>query len=378
MANENFYKVLGVAENASQDEIKKAYRKLAVKYHPDKNRGSKKTEDRFKEINEAYEVLGDEKKRQQYDAMRKGFGGPGFEGAAGHAGRGYARGGAAPEGNFSFEDLGGFSGFGDMFENMFRGQGGAAPGGYQQFEEEGGPERGNDVEAELTIPFELAVKGGKQTFTINKTAECTNCKGSGAQPGTPVHTCKECEGRGTVNVSRGSFGVKRVCPKCNGRGKVISTPCMVCRGTGMETKPKTITVKIPAGIKDGQTIRLAGEGQPGQNRGTSGDLLLKIRVTPHPIFRREDDKIVMDKDVDLATAVLGGEVGVPTLDGNVKVKIPAGVQSGTVIRLKDRGVSKRDGSRGDQNVIVKVVTPKNLTSRARELFEEFAKESKLR
>lgn len=391
--NNNFYQVLGVAENASQDEIKKAYRKLAVKHHPDKNKGNKQAEERFKQINEAYDVLGDPKKRQQYDAMRQGYG-QGFFGGAGPQGRrpgagdGETRGGRVYTGpggeqTFSFEDLGGFSGFGDLFENLFggrarRGAGGpaAGAGGFEAFgageDEERG--RGNDVEAELRIPFAMSVKGGKQTFTINKTDVCPNCHGNGAQPGTPVEACPECQGRGTVTISQGAFGVQRICPRCHGKGNVITTPCVVCQGAGMSTRPKTITVKIPSGIKDGQTIRLAGEGQPGVGGGRAGDLLLRILVTPDPVFRREEDKLIVDQEIDLRTAVLGGEVSVPTLDGRVKLKIPAGTQSGTVFRVKGRGVAHRTGGHGDLHVAVKVAMPRNLSPRQRELFEQFAKE----
>lgn len=391
--SDNFYKVLGVAENATQDEIKKAYRKLAVKHHPDKNRGNKQSEERFKQISEAYDVLGDPKKRQQYDAMRKGYG-EGFFGGAGAGARRPGAGGArmytgpGGEQTFSFEDLGGFSGFGDIFENLFRGGGAGVGGGARRTRARGGPspyegfgeepERGNDVAADLTIPFEVAVKGGKQTFTFEKTETCPNCRGSGAQPGTQVTTCPECGGRGTVTVSQGAFGVQRVCPRCNGRGQIVTTPCVVCHGSGMSHRPKTLTVRIPAGIQDGQTIRLAGEGQPSSPGGPAGDLLLRIHVTPHPIFRREDDKIVIDQNVDLGIAVLGGEISVPTLDGEVKLRIPAGTQSGTVFRLKGRGIHRRGGERGDQNVVVKVRTPKNLTPKQKQLFEQFAEEAGLK
>lgn len=385
---DNFYKILGVAENAPQADIKKAYRKLAVKYHPDKNRGNKQAEERFKEISEAYDVLGDAKKRQQYDAMRQGFG-QGMFGGGGPGGAGAGRGprmrpGNGGEQSFSFEDLGGFSGFGDIFENLFRAQGGAGAhpgsgGGRNAYEDFGGrydyeDDRGNDVSAELTIPFELSIKGGKQTFTINKTDTCPNCKGVGAQPGTKVDSCPECKGRGTVTVAQGSFGVQRVCPKCNGRGKLITHPCVVCHGSGTATRPKTITVKIPAGIKDGQTMRVAGEGQPGR-RGTAGDLLLKIQVQPHPLFRREGDKVILEKEVDLATAVLGGETVVPTLDGEVRLKIPAGTQSGTVFRVREKGIAHKNTTRGDMNVIIKVQTPRKLSEKQKQLFEEFAKEA---
>lgn len=388
---DNFYKVLGVAENATQDEIKKAYRKLAVKYHPDKNRGNKQAEERFKEISEAYDVLGDAKKREQYDQMRTGFG-QGFFGqeqAGQQRARAYRGQGEQTQG-FSFEDLGGFSGFGDVFEHLFRGQGGArggarasrrpegfgagGPYGFEEYEEEA-PGRGNDLQSELTIPFELSVKGGKQTLTFNKADTCPNCHGTGAQPGTPVDTCPECHGQGTITVSQGNFGVQRICPRCHGKGTVIPSPCVVCHGSGVAVRPKTLTIKIPGGVRDGQTIRLAGEGQPGSHGGPAGDLLLRIHVAPDPVFRREEDTIIVDKEIDLSTAVLGGEISVPTLEGKVKLKIPPGTQSGTVFRLKGRGIVHRGGTRGDQNVVVKVLTPRNLTPKQRELFEQFAREA---
>jgi molecular chaperone DnaJ len=373
---DNFYKALGVAENATADEIKKAYRKLAKQYHPDKNRGNKQAEERFKSISEAYDVLGDDKKRAQYDAMRKGYFGGG-QGGPGGGPRVYTQGPGGAQG-FSYEDLGGFSGFGDIFEQLFRGRGGAAgarSSGLGDYEFGGEPgDRGDDVAADLTVPFEMAIKGGKQTITINKSDVCPNCHGDGSQPGTPVRVCPTCQGRGSVTVSQGSFGVQRVCRECGGTGKKIERPCVVCQGTGTSTRPKTITVKIPGGIKDGQTLRLAGEGGAGSGSHGAGDLLLRIHVAPHPTFRRDDDRILVDLEIDLATAVLGGDVNVPTLEGSVKLKIPAGTQSGTTFRLKGRGVAHKGGAHGDQNVIVKIRTPRSLTPKQKELFEQFAKE----
>ncbi len=370
---ENYYKVLGVPENATQEEIKKAYRKLALKYHPDRNRGNKEAEEKFKEITEAYEVLSDPQKRAQYDAMRRGAFSGAFGGARSGAGTGpfeFTTGGA----QFSFSDLGGFA---DIFEHLFRNQqrsrASASPFSSFGFEDEE-IEGGNDVEAELTVPFETAVRGGKQTITINKSEVCPNCHGNGAQPGSRVGTCAQCGGRGTISISQGTFGVTRLCPGCGGRGTVITSPCVVCRGTGFAVRPKTITLKVPAGVQDGQTIRLRGEGQPGVNGGPPGDLLLRVHVQPHPVFRREGDNIVVEREIDLATAVLGGEITVPTLDGDVKLKIPAGTQSGTIFRLRGKGVHRRGGPQGDQHVVVKVQTPKNLTPKQREAFRAFARE----
>jgi molecular chaperone DnaJ len=373
---ENFYQILGVPENATADQIKKAYRKLAVKYHPDKNKGDKKSEDRFKQISEAYDVLGDDKKRAQYDQMRQGF----FSGAGpGMAGSGAGRGPQGGAQSFSFEDLGGFEGFGDIFGNLFAGGSGPArgrsrtgrSGGFAQpsaeFEDE---TDGEDIAAEITIPFELAARGGQYSFAFHRTGRCPNCHGSGAQPGTPVDTCSECRGSGRITLGQGGFGIQRVCPRCGGKGRIPKTPCVVCRGAGVSAQERKLTVKIPPGIADGQTIKIRGEGEQGTQGG--GDLLLTIRVAAHPTFRREGDKIVVDKEVGLGTAVLGGEISVPTLDGDVKLKIPAGTQSGTVFRLKERGLHRRSGARGDQNVVVKVSIPKKLTKEQRELFEQFA------
>lgn len=364
---ESFYQVLGVAETATQDEIKKAYRKLAVKYHPDKNKGDTKAEDRFKLISEAYEALGDEKKRAQYDQARKGY----FAGAGGAGMRG---GNGAGAENFNFEDLGGFEGFGDIFGNLFGG-GGAAGAGRGRAAGVGGmsgqDESGEDIAAEITVPFELAATGGQYSLAFDRTGLCSNCNGSGGQPGTPVQTCSQCRGLGRITVGQGGYGIQRVCPQCNGKGQIPQTPCHVCRGAGIAHQTRKLTVKIPPGIADGQTIRIRGEGERGPRGG--GDLLLTIRVAPHPVFKRQGEKIVVEKEVDLATAVLGGEVDVPTLDGDAKLKVPAGTQPGTVFRLKERGIHRRNGARGDANVVIKVQVPKALTEQQRELFEQFVK-----
>jgi molecular chaperone DnaJ len=367
---ENFYTILGVPENATADQIKKAYRKLAVKYHPDKNKGDKKSEDRFKQISEAYDVLSDDKKRAHYDQVRHGY----FAGAGGGPGAGM-RGGDGGAQNFSFEDLGGFEGFGDIFGNLFGGAGGGAGQGRGRgrsrgFGQDEFASPGDDIAAEITVPFELAAKGGQYSFAFQRTGSCPNCHGSGAQPGTSAQQCGECHGSGRVTLGQGGFGIQRVCPRCGGKGSIPKTPCVVCRGSGVTTQERKLTVKIPPGIADGQTIKLRGEGEQGA-RG-AGDLLLTVRVASHPVFRREGEKIVVDQEVDLATAVLGGDISVPTLDGDVKLKIPAGTQPGTVFRLKERGLHRRSGARGDQNVVVKVTVPKKLSKKSQELFREFA------
>ena len=375
--SESFYTILGVPESASQEEIKRAYRQLAKKYHPDKNRGNKRAEERFKQINEAYDVLSDPAKRAQYDEMRRGF----RRGAgATHAWSGAS--GAGPQG-FSFEDLGGFSGFQDVFEEIFRrsrSQERRAPGewDFSSFGEDDARsdgERGADLEVSTSVPFATAVQGGHHRLRFNRPVVCSNCHGSGGQPGGGVSECAECGGRGTVVVSRGGFTVQRLCRRCGGRGRVVTRPCVVCAGTGTVQKERTLTVKIPAGIRDGQTIRLAGEGAAGSRDGAAGDLLLRVHVEPDPRFRVEDGLLVTDVSIPLGMAVLGGTATVETPDGPVKLRIPAGTQSDTVFRLKGRGLGGR-GDRGDLHVRVRVEIPRRLTVRQRELFEAFVRETR--
>lgn len=383
--SESFYKILGVPESASQDEIKKAYRKLAKKYHPDKNKGDAKAEAKFKEISEAYDILGDEKKRTQYDQIRKG----GFDfsqmggGAGGGGFQGFGGGGTGGAQGFSFE---GGEGFESIFENLFggaaragargqRGGGGRARRGSAGFAGAGygfepQPERGADISAQLSIPFDLAARGGTQTFSFSRRNTCGNCHGNGAEPGSGFRVCPECDGRGTITLGQGGFGIQRVCPKCRGEGQIPEAPCRVCHGTGEVSGQRRLTVKIPPGIDTGQTIKIRGEGE--QAAGGAGDLLLQISVTPHPKLRREGARIVTDFDIDLKTAVLGGEVSVPGLDGPVRLKIPAGTQPGTVFRLKEKGIYRKNGMRGDEHVVVKVKIPKGLSDEQREGFAEWA------
>lgn len=383
--SESFYKILGVPESASQDEIKKAYRKLAKKYHPDKNKDDAKAEAKFKEVSEAYDILGDEKKREQYDQIRKG----GFDfskmggGAGGGGFQGFGGGGQGGAQGFSFE---GGEGFESIFENLFggaaragargqrggggrtrRGSAGFAGAGYG-FEPQS--ERGADISAQLSIPFDLAARGGTQTFTFSRRSICGNCHGNGAEPGSGFQVCPQCDGRGSVTLGQGGFGIQRACPKCRGEGQIPEAPCHQCHGTGEVSGQRRLTVKIPPGIDSGQTIRLRGEGE--QSPGGAGDLLLQISVTPHPTLRREGARIVTDFEVDLKTAVLGGEVSVPALDGPVRLKIPAGTQPGTVFRLKEKGIYRKNGMRGDEHVVVKVKIPKGLSDEQREGFAEWA------
>jgi molecular chaperone DnaJ len=363
----DLYKILGVSKSATQDEIKRAYRKLALKHHPDKTKGDKASEDKFKDISAAYDILSDPEKRKQYDVMSEGFEpfGAGFRGFK-HAGG--ERGGFT---EFSFDDLGGFGSSSDIFETILGGTGARGRAARPT------PQQGEDIVATISIPFDTAVRGGYEHIAVAREETCPNCRGNGAQPGSKIETCQECGGSGTILYSHGSFGLSRVCPVCMGTGKKIVTPCVVCRGTGRVKKSKSIRVKIPAGIRDGQTIRLAGEGEAGLNGGPSGDLLMNVHVQAHPYFTRENDSIVSEESINIAQAVLGGSVKVRTLDGTANLRIPPGTQSGTKFRLRGRGIKNADGTRGDHYVTVKVKTPQNLTDKQKELFKAFSRELNL-
>jgi molecular chaperone DnaJ len=367
MATKDFYKILGVSKNASSQEIKRAYRKLAQKYHPDKTRGDKAAEEKFKDVSEAYKVLSNPEKRKQYDMMREGFN-PFAEQFAGFRAR---TGGAQQEpfSGFSFND---FGRFGDVLDSLFGGATRRTTARASRM-----PERGQDITSEITIAFDTAVHGGRQSITITKEELCSNCQGTGAKPGTRVTTCPQCQGSGSILFSQGTFGVSRVCPNCLGTGQIITTPCSVCKGSRVTMRTKTVRVKIPAGIKDGQMIRLAGEGEPGLHGGRNGDLLIKVTVQPHPDFVRKNNSIYSEETINLAQAVLGDKVKVRTLDGTVTLRIPPGTQPGTLFKLKGRGISKHDGTRGDHFVRINVSTPKTLTPEQQDLFKKFAQASKL-
>jgi molecular chaperone DnaJ len=377
VARKDYYKILGVGETATPDEIKKAYRKLAKKYHPDANPEDSQSAERFKEVNEANEVLSDPKKRKQYDDLRHfahaGYGGQGFESGfdindiLGQFGKG---GGARARG-FSREDLGGFGGLGDIFSSIFdRGQ---------RFRQERyGPQRGEDLLTEVEVPFDVAAKGGTTVIGISKEDVCDRCHGSGAEPGSKVEKCPQCGGSGMISVSQGAFAVSRPCPRCYGRGEIVSDPCAKCGGTGRVGAHKRLSVKIPPGVSDGQTIRLRGQGQPGSSGGAAGDLLIKVRVSPHRFFKRRGANIHCDIDINLAQAVLGSKVRVRTLsDKHAVLKIPPGTQPGTTFRLKGLGV-QTDSKAGDQLVTVNVDIPKKLSPHERKLFEQLAESLKLK
>jgi molecular chaperone DnaJ len=362
----DFYRVLGVAENASPDEIKKAYRKLAKQYHPDANPNDAAAAERFKEISEAYSVLSDDDKRKQYDQMRRFGGMGGFRPGAGRPGAGGAPGGTQQP--FTFDDLSEFGGgIGDIFGSIFdfgkrRGPG-ARPGG---------PERGENIEFAVDVPFRTAVRGGKVTLQVPVTEDCPTCAGSGAAPGATVSTCTECQGKGTVTFGAGSFGVTRPCPLCGGKGKVPSEPCPTCAGNGQVRRQRAVNVTVPAGVDNGSKIRLAGQGERGSAGGPPGDLVLTFRVEADPFFTRDGLDVECTIHVNLAQAVLGSKVKVRTVDGqHVVLKVPAGTQPGRRFRIKGMGVEK-SGRRGDQFVKVQVDVPETLDDAVRREFEEFA------
>ena len=353
MAKRDYYEVLGVSRDASDSDLKSAFRNLARKYHPDVN-DAPDAEEKFKEINEAYGVLSDANKRAAYDRF-------GHQGVRG------------PNGGPGFETVD-FSDFADIFGDMF-GFGGFA--GRSRAASRTAPRRGADLQYQVVISFKEAVFGTEKEIEVTKDERCDTCGGDGAKPGTSPQTCQECHGRGEVRQTRqtllGSMVQVTTCPVCGGRGKVIQAHCPTCSGRGTVRKTRRKKVTIPAGVDDGTRIRLAGEGQPGVNNGPPGDMYLLVRVRPHQYFRRRDDDILLDLNVNVAQATLGAEVKVPTVDGDVKLKIPAGTQPGKIIRMRGKGVPHlRRDTRGDQLVIVNVTIPKNLRQEERELFEQLA------
>lgn len=353
MSKRDYYEVLGVSKTASKDEIKKAYRKLSKQYHPDINK-AEDAADKFKEIKEAYEVLSDEQKRAQYDQFghtnpNQGFGGGGFSGDFG----------------------GGFGGFEDIFSTFFGGGGGG------RRRDPNAPRQGSDLQYTMTISFEDAVFGKETTIEIPREENCDTCKGTGAKPGTKVETCSHCSGSGQVNVEQNTpFGriVNRsTCPHCRGNGKHIPNKCTSCSGTGKVKKRKKINVKVPAGIDDGQQLRVTGQGEPGINGGPSGDLYVVFHVREHEFFERDGDDVYCEVPLTFAQAALGDDIQVPTLHGKVSLKIPAGTQTGTRFRLKGKGIPNVHGrGQGDQHIIVKIVTPKKLSDKQKQLLREFA------
>ena len=360
----DYYEVLGVSKTATDAEIKKAYRKLAMKYHPDYNPGDKEAEEKFKEVNEANEVLSDPKKRQLYDQY--GFAGVDPAYAA-------QNGGGPGAGGF-----GGFGGdgvdLGDIFGDIF---GGGFGGGGQA--QRSGPRRGDNLRVRLNITFEEAAFGCEKEINVGRVEQCPDCKGTGCAPGTTPEVCPDCKGTGSVRTTqRTPFGMVQTsgaCKKCGGRGKIIHQPCPRCGGRGAVRKNQTIKVKIPAGIDDGQTLNLRGKGNAGLDGGPAGDLLITVFVKPHPLFERDGNSVLMEMPVTFAQAALGAEIEVPTIDGRVKLTIPEGTQPGSVFRLRGKGIpylqSKGNG-RGDQFVTITVTVPKNMTSEQKERLRAYA------
>jgi len=362
MAQKDYYNILGVSESASKDEIKKAYRNLAKKYHPDANPGNKAAEDKFKEISEANEVLSNSQKRKQYDVLRK-FGAGGYPGYEGFDFEGFRKGTGR---TFRFEDLGGLGGFSDLFSSIF-------DFGGRSRQRSWSAQKGQDLYAEIEIPFDLAISGGKHTFEIRKEDACPVCHGSGAQPGSKVTTCPQCGGAGTVSFSQGAFAIQRPCPRCFGKGKVVSQPCSTCGGSGEVLGSRRIAMKIPQGVEHGTNLRLRGQGQPGISGGPAGDLIVRINVSAHRFFERRGADVFCKVPINIAQALLGSKIRVRTIDGKVDLKIPSGTQSGTKFRLKGRGVQVI-GIKGDQYVEVQVEIPKKMTQKQKKMFEELARD----
>ncbi|GAB3379722.1 molecular chaperone DnaJ [Massilia agri] len=348
MAKRDFYEILGVAKNASEDDIKKAYRKLAMKYHPDRNPDNKEAEEKFKEVKEAYEMLTNPEKREAYDR----YGHAGVDPNMGGGGGGFGAGG--------FGDA-----FGDIFGDIFGGGRGRGGGGPQVY-------RGADLRYNLEITLEQAAHGYETTIRVPSWDKCDTCHGSGAKPGTQPVTCTTCAGHGQVRMQQGFFSIQQTCPKCHGSGKIIPEPCAACGGAGRIKRNKTLEVKIPAGIDNGMRIRSTGNGEPGTNGGPSGDLYVEIHIKPHAVFQREGDDLHCEMPISFAKAALGGEIEVPTLTGKVSFTVPEGTQTGKTFRLKGKGIKGvRSGYTGDLFCHVVVETPVKLTDKQKDLLREF-------
>ena len=351
----DYYEVLGVTKGASEDEIKKAYKKMARKYHPDLNPGDKDAEEHFKEVNEAYEVLSDPDKKARYDQYGHAGVDPNFGAGAGF------------DGNFDFGDLG------DIFGSFF----GGCFGGGGRRTNPNAPQRGESIRMSLAISFEEAAFGCEKAVTVERLEQCETCHGNGCAPGTTPEVCPDCRGTGQVQVRRqtpmGVFATSSPCPKCGGKGQIIHQPCKDCHGSGTVRRRKTIQASIPAGIDNGQTISIRGQGNAGKNGGPAGDLLITITVRPHELFRREGTSVLCEAPITFTQAVLGAELEIPTIDGKVKYTLPEGTQSGTTFRLKGKGIPSINGrGRGDQYVTVYIETPRNLNKEQKEALKKFA------
>ncbi len=349
MAKRDYYEVLGVARNASEEDLKKAYRKMALKYHPDRTQGDKASEEKFKEVSEAYEALSDGEKRAAYDRF-------------GHAAFG-AGGRAAPGGGFHDAE--------DIFRQFFGGAGGFSFGGDE--EGHGRTQVGNDLRYDMQITFREAAFGCEKEITFRRHETCSDCEGSGAAAGAAASRCPQCAGRGQLSVSRGFFMVSQTCPRCQGSGRIIEKPCRTCSGSGLAEKMARIKIHVPGGVEDGMRLRSSGNGEGGPRGAPSGDLYVVLHVKEHEIFKREGEDIYCEVPIPFSMAALGGELDVPTLDGAARVKIPAGTQSATLFRLKGKGAKSLDGhGHGDQHVRVIVEIPSKLNADQRRHLEEFA------
>lgn len=369
----DFYKELGVSSDASEAEIKKAYRKLASELHPDKNPNNPAAEERFKLVTEANNVLSDPTKRKEYDETRRLFagGGPGF----GRRFNDFGAGGGFPGGSdgveFNLGDLfdaagqTGGANIGDLFGGLFGNRGGAQ-------QRPNRPRRGNDLETETELDFLEATKGVAMPLRLTSPAPCTNCHGSGARPGTSPKVCPNCNGAGVVNRNQGAFGFSEPCTECRGSGSIIEHPCDECHGTGVATRARTINVRIPPGVEDGQRIRLPGQGEAGLRGAPSGDLYVTVHVRPDPVFSRDGDNLTVTVPVSFTELALGTTLSVPTLDGKVGVRVPKGTSDGRILRVRGRGVPKRGGGSGDLLVTVKVSVPPHLDGDALEALEAYA------
>ncbi len=370
----DYYKTLGVAENASDDELKKVYRRLAKKYHPDANAGDKAAEERFKEISEAYSVLSDRQKRSQYDQMRK-FGAPGFGGGFRPGGFPGGFGGfESSQGNgvrFSFEDLGGFGSLGDIFSSLFGDQ--VDFGRRRRRRPSTGPRKGSSLAAKLEITFEEMVKGTSKTIKLKRKANCDKCSGTGVEPGVGKTVCPQCQGRGMVAQSVGSFSVSRPCPRCLGRGEIVSKPCAACGGNGRQQVSQKVSIKIPAGIEHDAKLRLKNLGQPGVNGGPSGDLIVTIYVQPDRFFQRVGNDIVCKVPISLKQAVDGAKIKVRTLSGSVVLNLPPLTTDNTKFKLNGLGIAG-NGTKGNQYVTVRVEVPENPSDEEKELLNKLMSE----
>ncbi|MEV7552319.1 molecular chaperone DnaJ [Amycolatopsis sp. NPDC089917] len=363
----DFYRELGVSSDATADEIKKAYRKLAKENHPDANAGNAEAEKKFKAVSEAYGVLSDASKRKEYDEARRLFG------SGGPGGFGFPGGGGG-SGGFDVGDIfgqagqqqGGFGGLGDILGGLF-GRRGAAAGATANR-----PQRGADVETDVRIDFTEAVKGATLPLRLSSPATCSTCGGNGAKPGTSPRTCSTCQGSGLVSRSQGAFAFSEPCRDCRGRGTIIDDPCPECAGEGVSTRTRTLTVRIPPGVADDQRIRLAGQGEPGRGGAQPGDLYVRVHVAPHKVFGRQDLDLTITVPVSFAELALGGTITVPTLEGKVSLKVPQGTASGRVLRVRGKGIAKRDGSQGDLLVTLQASIPSTMDDKAREALVAYA------